>query len=217
MTVAARDILLGVVAMLIGYVLGSVLPAELLARRRGVDIGSVGDGNPGTVNAFRGLGRVEGTITLVYDASVGVVAILIARALGVSEGFAYLAGIMAVVGHRLPVFSRFRGGGQGMAASAGLLVYGAGVAFYRGWLSVGDFALIAVIAVVVVALTRSANAVGLAILPVLWIELLRSSAEWQLLVFMTAVTLHIWTREIIDARRDNLVRVMRPIWAQRRR
>ncbi len=132
----AGELVSAILALAIGMLLGSVLPADLLARARGVDIRSVGDGNPGTVNAFRGLGPVAGLITAAYDVIVGVVAIQIAYLLGVSEGVAYLAGIATVVGHRFPVFRGFRNGGQGMAASAGLLVYGIGVAV-SAWMALG--------------------------------------------------------------------------------
>ena len=85
------------VAIAAGLLLGSVLPAELLARRRGVDIRARGDGNPGTVNAVRVLGWVPGLITFAYDASIGVFAIQLAGLLGVSAGAAYAAGIATIV------------------------------------------------------------------------------------------------------------------------
>ena len=103
---------------------GAASQADLLARRRSVDIRASGDNNPGTINAIRVLGWAPGLVTALYDVSIGVVCVLIAGALGAPTGVTYLAGIAAVVGHRLPVFHGFRGGGQGMGASAGLLLYG---------------------------------------------------------------------------------------------
>jgi glycerol-3-phosphate acyltransferase PlsY len=201
MTVTVEEVLRAALALVIGYLLGSVLPAEVLARRRGVDIRTVGDGNPGTVNAFRGLGSGAGTMTLVYDALVGVVAIQIAHAIGTSTGVAYLAGIMTVVGHRFPALRRFRPGGQGMAASAGLLLYGVAVAVSNGWLSAVDLVVIAAIAGVALLLTRSATTVGLVILPVLVFELLLSYADWEFVAFLTAVAAHIWINEVLVTRR----------------
>jgi glycerol-3-phosphate acyltransferase PlsY len=82
------------------------------------------------------------------------VAIQIAMLLGVPQGLAYLAGIMSVVGHRFPVFTGFRGGGRGMAACGGMIVYGAAVAFASGWLSLADFGVLAAVAAVSLGVTR---------------------------------------------------------------
>jgi glycerol-3-phosphate acyltransferase PlsY len=206
-TVAALRV---IAALAIGLALGSILPADLLARLRGIDIRSVGDGNPGTWNAFAGLGLVSGLATLVYDGSVGIVSVLIARELGVSEAVAYLAGIMAVVGHRWPVFRGLRGGGQGMAASAGLIIYGAGLALSRGWLSAADFLVLLAIALVALGLTRSATMVGIAILPALVIELALKGPGWPFLAFMTAVAAHIWITQVIVVREEGGFEVLRP-------
>lgn len=193
---ATAETLTALLASLIGLLLGSVLPAELLARRRGVDIRSVGDGNPGTVNAVRALGWEPGLVTGVYDVLVGVVAIQIARLLGVSSGATYLAGLMTIVGHRYPVFQGFRGGGQGMAASAGLLVYGTGVALTRGWLSAVGLGVLIAILLVGFALTRSDVAAAIVMLPVLVVMLVVARADWQFLAFMTAVAMHIWIVQV---------------------
>ena len=45
---------------LLGYMLGSVSFAMLLARSRGVDLRSIGSGNLGATNAGRALGRNSG-------------------------------------------------------------------------------------------------------------------------------------------------------------
>jgi len=194
---ATGEILRAAVALLIGFLLGSVIPADLLARRSGIDIRRVGDGNPGTVNAVKALGWPRGLITAVYDVFVGVVAIQIARLLGLADGPAYLAGVAALVGRRFPVFLGFRGGGQGMAASAGLLLYGIAVALSRGWLSTAQIAvLVAIIAITWIA-TRWASTSPLVMLPVLLVMLTIAHADWQLLVFMTAVAANMW---IVQAR-----------------
>lgn len=179
-------------ALAIGYVLGSVLPAEWFARRRGVDLKSVGDGNPGTWNAFRAFGRGPGLVTLVYDVSVGIVAIQVARLLGTSEGIAYLAGIMSVVGHRFPVFKRFRAGGQGMAASAGLVVYGVAEALGQGWLSPADIGVVIVLGAATYVLTRSPAMAAVVLLPVLVIDVILGRPSWEFAAFMLACAGYIW-------------------------
>jgi len=195
------EILRILLACAIGLLLGSVLPADLFARRRGVDIRSVGDRNPGTVNAIRALGWGPGLITAVYDVSVGIAAIEIALLLGVSEGAAYLAGVMTVVGHRFPVFNRFRGGGQGMAASAGMLVYGIGTALSRGWLSAIDIGVLIAIMLVTYVLTHSDKSVAIVMLPVLVVRLVVAPTGWQFITFMTVLAAHIWIVQAAAVRR----------------
>ncbi|MCW2706717.1 MAG: Glycerol-3-phosphate acyltransferase, partial [Frankiales bacterium] len=45
-----------VAAAVVGYLLGSVNPAVLIARTRGIDLRAIGSGNPGAANAGRALG-----------------------------------------------------------------------------------------------------------------------------------------------------------------
>lgn len=188
-------------AVVIGLLLGSVLPADLLARRRGVDIRSQGDGNPGTINAVRVLGWLPGLLTAVYDLSVGVLAIEIAGLLGVPTGIGYLAGIATIVGHRFPVFQGFRGGGQAMAASAGLLLYGLALALSYGWLTAADVAIFLAILLVTFAVTRSDSAAAVVMLPFLVVRLAQTSSDWQFVAFMWVVAAHIWTVQLPVARR----------------
>lgn len=205
-----------VLALLIGFALGSVLPADLLARRRGVDIRSIGDGNPGTWNAFKGLGWGASLITAVYDISVGVVTIQIARLLGVSQGLAYLAGIMTVVGHRFPLFRGFRGGGQGMGATAGMLVYGVGVAVFRGWISVAGVGVLVAIGAITFAVTRSGAMVAIVMLPLLVAEVYFAHADRAFLLFMAALAAHIWIVQVATLRYSHPLRAMRPLDSQPR-
>lgn len=203
-------------ALLIGFALGSVLPADLLARRRSVDIRSVGDGNPGTWNAFKGLGWGAGLITAVYDISVGVVAIQIARLLGVSQGLAYLAGIMTVVGHRFPLFRGFRGGGQGMGATAGMLVYGVAVALVNGWLSAVDVGVLVAIGAITFAVTRSEIMVAIVMLPVLVAEVFFARVDVAFPLFMTALAAHVWIVQVATIRHSHALRAMRQLDTQPR-
>jgi glycerol-3-phosphate acyltransferase PlsY len=194
------------VALCVAYLLGSVLPADLFARARGVDIRAVGTRNPGATNALQVLGTLPGLITLVYDASVGLVSMYVAWLLGLSSGWIYLSGVMAIVGHCYPVFSRFRGG-QGMAAATTMLLFGMGVALANGWLSAADMALLGILGLVVFVLTRSATDVGVFVAPLLAIELLLAGPEWQFTLFMTGLTTFIWLTQLRIAQRQHLFRL----------
>ena len=197
-------------ALCIGYLLGSILPADLFARARGVDIRSVGTRNPGATNALRQLGLVPGLITGAYDASVGLVAMYVASLLGLTPGWTYLAGIAAVVGHCFPVFFGFRGG-QGMAATTGMLLYEMSVAFAQGWLSPLGLALLAVLGLAVFVLTRSASVVGVVVAPLLVLETLLARPDWQFAAFMTLLAGFIWVIQLGIVRREHLFRVAEPV------
>ena len=200
-------------ALSIGYLLGSVLPADLLARRRGIDIRAVGTRNPGTTNALQQLGAIPGLITGVYDASVGLVSMYVASLLGLTLGWTYLAGIAAIAGHVYPVFFGFRGG-QGMAAATAMLVYEMGVAVAHGWLSASGIAQLVVLALAVFGLTRSASVVGVVVAPVLALQLLLARPDWYYAAFMTALVGLIWLTQLGIVRREHLLHLAGPVRAR---
>ena len=106
-------------ACAVGYLVGTVSPAVLLARRRGVDLRAVGSGNPGASNAGRALGRRTGVVVAVLDVAKGAVP---AAAFGAVDHRAGLAaGLAAVLGHVSSPFLRGRGG-RGVATAAGAIL-----------------------------------------------------------------------------------------------
>jgi len=194
----------------IGYLLGSVLPAELFARARGIDIRAIGTRNPGATNALHQLGVIPGLVTAAYDMSVGLVSMYAAHLLGVSIGWVYLAGVSAVVGHCFPIFSGLKGG-QGMAATTGMLLYAMAIALGRGWLTVWGLALLAALAVAVFALTHSATVVGVATAPPLVLEIVLARPDWRFAVFMGGLAAFIWLVQLGIAVRGHLFRAAGPI------
>ena len=110
-------------ATIAGYLVGSVLTADLVAgvaRRRGgdrVDLRATGSGNPGAANVMANLGTSWGVAVLAGDILKGGAGAQAGRVLAGDAG-AYLAATAAVAGHCFPVWSRFRGG-KGVATSAG--------------------------------------------------------------------------------------------------
>jgi glycerol-3-phosphate acyltransferase PlsY len=98
-----------VVAAVLGYVLGSIPVALIVARSHGVDLRRTGDGNPGAWNALEQLGPRRAAPVFLGDAAKGLVAGLAGLALGGWWGaFAGVAG--AMTGHAFPLFAGFRGG-----------------------------------------------------------------------------------------------------------
>jgi glycerol-3-phosphate acyltransferase PlsY len=150
-------------ALIGAYFIGSLDFAVVVARAHGVDIHSVGSGNPGASNVLRTLGRGPATMVLLGDALKGVISAAIgwlAAGAGVSpaaEPIAYAAGFVAVVGHTFPAFHRFRGG-KGVATGAGVMFFTvplAALALAGVWLVVAKLfkvASVASLTVVVLAL-----------------------------------------------------------------
>jgi glycerol-3-phosphate acyltransferase PlsY len=148
-------------AALVGYFVGALSPATVLARRRGVDLRAVGSGNPGATNAARALGRRTGALVAVLDVVKGL---LPAAGFGVVDHRAGLvAGVAAVLGHVTSPFLRGRGG-KGVATAAGAIlgsqplwapvviaVWLAAVLAFR-WVALAS--VLAALSVLVVALVR---------------------------------------------------------------
>ena len=98
-----------VIAVLAGYLLGSVPVALLVARRHGVDLYTTSDGNPGAWNALEQLGARRAWPAFVGDALKGTIAGLVGHAVG-DVWTAYAAVGAAMLGHAFPLFAHFRGG-----------------------------------------------------------------------------------------------------------
>lgn len=102
-----------VISVVVGYLLGCIQVANLVARRRAeVDLRDVGDRNPGFWNARETLGRMAAVPVFLGDVAKGLAAAGVGAVLADTGvwGLAYVAGGAAMVGHAFPVFSRFSGG-----------------------------------------------------------------------------------------------------------
>jgi glycerol-3-phosphate acyltransferase PlsY len=106
-------------AAVVGYLIGSINPAAIFARMRGIDLHDVGSGNPGATNAARVFGRRAGVIIAILDILKGLIPTLIFARSGI--GAAEVAGFMAVVGHITSPFLKGRGG-KGVATTLGAVL-----------------------------------------------------------------------------------------------
>ena len=112
----------GILSIIIGYLLGSIPTAYIVARlRKGIDIRNVGSRNMGGANVMREIGTPEGVFVGLIDIAKGAAAILIAQTLDISELWVFGAGFGALVGHNFPVFAGFRGG-RGSATVIGIFL-----------------------------------------------------------------------------------------------
>ncbi|MDJ0792381.1 MAG: glycerol-3-phosphate 1-O-acyltransferase PlsY [Acidimicrobiia bacterium] len=108
-------------AIVAAYLLGSVNFGIIVSSMSGVDIRSVGSGNPGTSNVLRTLGRRRAAIVLLGDALKGAAAAAIG-VLAVDADFGYVTLLAAVIGHSFPIWHSFRGG-KSVATAIGGFVY----------------------------------------------------------------------------------------------
>ena len=108
---------------IVGYLLGAISFAVIVARSQGVDILKYGSGNPGATNVTRALGSKFGNIVFACDALKGFVAagwpLLWMGEAGLQLGIIGL--IASIIGHSFSVFLKFKGG-KGVATTMGGLV-----------------------------------------------------------------------------------------------
>jgi len=128
----------GIIAVILGYLLGSIPTAYLATRvAAGKDVRQLGGGNVGGLNVYREVGFIPAAVVGIVDLGKGAAAVAIAQwLLDVSPPFVLAAAVAAVVGHNWMVWLKFSGG-KGMGAAIGglfvlLPVYGypLGLAFF---------------------------------------------------------------------------------------
>ncbi|MCU0295446.1 MAG: glycerol-3-phosphate 1-O-acyltransferase PlsY [Candidatus Nanopelagicales bacterium] len=110
-----------VVAAVVGYVIGAINPASIIARIKGVDYRSVGSGNPGATNIGRALGKKTGVLVGILDVLKGFLPAIAFRLYADDLAVAEIAGFAAILGHVTSPFLKGRGG-KGVATSAGAIL-----------------------------------------------------------------------------------------------
>jgi acyl phosphate:glycerol-3-phosphate acyltransferase len=106
-------------AVLFGYLAGSVPFAYLLARRAGIDVRVAGSGNVGAANVMRTTGTGRAIAVMSLDVAKGAAAVALAQLTSGGAALVAATGAAAVVGHIYPVWLRFHGG-KGVAVAAGV-------------------------------------------------------------------------------------------------
>lgn len=107
---------------LFGYLLGSVSTAIITCRLMGLpDPRSQGSRNPGATNVLRLGGKKAAAITLFGDMLKGLLPVLIALSLGMSDAVIAACGLAAFLGHLYPLYYGFQGG-KGVATLLGVLL-----------------------------------------------------------------------------------------------
>ena len=86
---------------------------------RGIDIRTLGSGNPGATNVWRTLGFKFGIAVALLDIAKGAAAALLGLWLG-GDLVGVLAGVAAMIGHWRPLFLGFARGGKIVATTGGV-------------------------------------------------------------------------------------------------
>jgi glycerol-3-phosphate acyltransferase PlsY len=127
-----NDIITGIIAIVIGYLLGSIPSAYVITRLvKGKDIRQIGGGNVGARNVFVEVGKAAGIAVGIFDVIKGAGAVVLAIWLlkiespeiwstDISWLFIMGTGLAVVAGHIWSVYLKFTGG-NGLATTLGVL------------------------------------------------------------------------------------------------
>jgi acyl phosphate:glycerol-3-phosphate acyltransferase len=122
--------LYGVLALLVGYLLGSIPFGLVLTKAAGLgDVRQIGSGNIGATNVLRTGRKGLAAATLVLDALKGTLAVMMVYDIALRFGahipnalqLSQIAGLGALLGHIFPVWLRFKGG-KAVATFIGVLI-----------------------------------------------------------------------------------------------
>jgi glycerol-3-phosphate acyltransferase PlsY len=181
--------LANVIALVLGYLLGSIPFGLLLTRLNGgPDIRSIGSGNIGATNVLRTGNKALAAATLIGDMLKGTAAVLIAKyALGGEASL--VAGLAAFLGHIFPIWLNFKGG-KGVATYIGVLI---GLA----WPFALGFGLVWIAVAVLSRYSSLAALTASALTPLaLWWR-----GDNKLAVFFLALTVLLWIMHRANIRR----------------
>lgn len=124
------DTLWILLTIIVAYILGSTPTAVWYGLRfHKVDVRKHGSGNAGATNTFRVLGKRAGSIVMLVDILKGLTATMLAFVLlevGAIDSrqvveYKLLLGVIAVIGHVFPFYTRFKGG-KGVATLLGTVI-----------------------------------------------------------------------------------------------
>lgn len=113
------------IALVTGYLLGSLPFGFLVARAKGVNIFAVGSKNPGATNVRRVLGHGAGNLVLFLDLAKGAAAAgwpLFGSGSQTVEAVSVAGLVAAILGHSFSCFTGWRGGKSVATAAGGFAV-----------------------------------------------------------------------------------------------
>lgn len=109
--------------ILVGYLLGNINTAAIIARCKGFDIRTKGSGNAGASNALLTMGKGAAVLSALVDIFKAFLPVfLLLHVISYPEECAHLpvvTGVSVILGHMFPFWMQFRGG-KGFASLLGL-------------------------------------------------------------------------------------------------
>jgi len=115
---------------IVAYLVGGIPFGLLLAKKfAGVDVKASGSGSIGATNVLRvvketnpALAKKLGIATLALDALKGVIVLVVAYFVGVSEATLWAIAVLSVIGHCFSPYLNFEGG-KGIATGMGVMMF----------------------------------------------------------------------------------------------
>lgn len=109
--------------ILVGYLLGNINTAAIIARCKGFDIRTKGSGNAGASNALLTMGKGAAVLSALVDIFKAFLPVfLLLHVISYPEECTHLpvvTGVSVILGHMFPFWMQFRGG-KGFASLLGL-------------------------------------------------------------------------------------------------
>lgn len=107
--------------LICAYILGSVPFGLLLGKGVwNIDLREHGSKNIGATNAWRTIGKAAGILIFICDFLKGFISVYIASCLVGTPLSMVLAGVVAIFGHSLSIFLKFKGG-KGVSTGLGVI------------------------------------------------------------------------------------------------
>jgi len=189
------QVVLVIIATVVGYILGSFPSGYLISKLWGVDILRQHSGRTGGTNVFRVLGLLPALLTGALDVGKGALAIWAAGQISGLPVANVLAGAAAILGHNYSFALRFRGG-AGVGTSLGALT----VIYWPAGVS------LMILLVLIIALTRYASVGSLTVLTVMPLLLLALSLAGIIASIYIVFGVLAWII-IVNAHRSNIQRL----------
>lgn len=191
-----KTAILLVLAYFLGSIPSGIWIGKLFFKK---DIREFGSGNSGTTNTFRVLGKTAGLIVFAMDLLKGTLATCLPQLFHLDINPLWF-GLIAVIGHTLPIFAGFKGG-KAVATSAGMLLGFAPLFFFYSLV----FFLIVLYLTSMVSAASITSAIFVTIssiiLPHIWPQIL-SNQNWLLTLICFVLTCY-----IIYRHKDNIQRI----------
>ncbi len=105
----------------ITYFIAAIPFGLLVARLNHINLREIGSGNIGATNVYRAMGAKYGILVFIFDAIKGGIPTYVATLVDPNPLFHILIGAIAVTGHSLSCYVKFKGG-KGVATGAGVII-----------------------------------------------------------------------------------------------